>query len=177
MGYKRSRRATLALSAHTMLQKHPQPLMSANLTDHDLEPRSFGAENDVESSDCGSSDEGSDLENFLPVLNVIDLNALISAAIDARRNYDRQKSTIASLTSEDLTCVIQTPPLIGSFNLAFVILFSDGVKWIARVPGSGVSSFGQLETKAHLKHSDNNLYPLLYVDPNSEGLYMGAEPG
>lgn len=116
--------------------------MPAILTDHDLEPRSLGAENDVE-----SSEKGSDSEHFLSVLNATDLNALLSAAIDARRNHNRQKSTVASITSEDLTCVIQTPPLIGSFNLVYVILFSDGVKWIARVPGSGVSTFGQLEAQ------------------------------
>lgn len=138
---------SVALSGHTTLQKYSQILMSASLSDNDLEPRSSGAENDVQSSDCDTSDKGSDIENFLPVLNVIDLDALTSAAIDARRKYDCQKSTIASITSDDVTCVIQTPPLLGSFNLAFVIVFSDDVKWIARVPGSGVSSFGQLEAQ------------------------------
>ncbi len=119
--------------------------MSASLSNHDLEPRSLGTEHDVQSSNSDDSEKGSDIENFLPVLNVIDLDALISAAIDTRKKYDCQKPTIASRTSEDMTCVVQTPPLLGSFNLAFVILFSDDVKWIARVPGNGVSSFGQLE--------------------------------
>ena len=36
------------------------------------------------------------------------------------------------------------------FNLTFVIVFSDGVKWIIRVPGRGVSSFGILETQKQL---------------------------
>ena len=72
--------------------------MSAGLSnlEFDLEPPSFSAENDVMSVDRGSSDESSDgssdegsdessdIEKFLPVLNAIDLNALTSAAIDAR---------------------------------------------------------------------------------------------
>lgn len=121
--------------------------MSARSGKQTLKPLSPDAEEESESSDRDTSDEGSDTENFLPVLNVIDLDALNSAAIDARRNHDSHKSKAAYTTADDLTCIIQTPPLIGSFNLAYVILFSDGVKWIARVPGSGVSSFGQLEAQ------------------------------
>ena len=121
--------------------------MSAGSGEQTLKPLSPDAEEEFESSDRDSSDEGSDTANFLPVLNVIDLDALNSAAIDARRNHDSHKSKAAYTTADDSTCVIQTPPLIGSFNLAYVILFSDGVKWIARVPGSGVSSFGQLEAQ------------------------------
>ena len=35
----------------------------------------------------------------------------------------------------------------GLFNIAFVILLSDDLKWIARILGSGVSSFGPFEAQ------------------------------
>lgn len=121
--------------------------MSASLSNHNLELQCLGAKSDGQFPNSDTSSEESDIENFLPILEVIDLDALNSAAIEARRKYDRQNSTATSMPSEDMTCNIQTPPLVGSYNLAFVILFSDDVKWIARVPGSGVCSFGPLEAQ------------------------------
>ena len=49
--------------------------------------------------------------------------------------------------TDNLTCRIEEKPLFGSFNVVFVITFSDNVKWIARFPGYGVSSFGELEAR------------------------------
>ena len=117
------------------------------LRDNDVVRSAPDAEDDVESSNSDSSDEESELENFIPVLKTIDLKALASSAINTRLRYERQKSTAADTTTEDLTCSIQEPPFIGSYNIAFVILFSDDVKWIARIPGSGNTCFGELEAQ------------------------------
>ena len=126
--------------------------MSGSSSVREFEPPSNGTEDTVETSDCSNSDEDSDNENFLPVLNTIDLTALTFAAINARSKHERQRSSATSTLSENLACIVQTPPLIGSFNLAYVILFSDGVKWIARIPGSGISTFGHLEAQRLLSN-------------------------
>ena len=44
-----------------------------------------------------------------------------------------------------LVCEIQKTPLTSSFNIVYVIGFFDRAKWVARVPGNGVESFGNLE--------------------------------
>ena len=152
--------------------------MSASLSTQGLEPPSFGVEDDAKSSDrdSPSSDEGPDNEKLLPVLNAIDLNALTSAAIKARSKYGRQKSSTASIVSVDLTCIIKTPPIVGSFNLAFVIIFSDNVKWIARVPGNGVASFGQLEAQRLLSNIRTKTFIRSCTSIPIPEVYVGVEP-
>jgi hypothetical protein len=108
------------------------------------------AEPDTELDSPGSLSEESDNEGFRPVLDVINLDALATAAMDARKKHDGQESAVGSSASKELTCVVQTPALFGSLNLTFVIVFSDNVRWVARIPGSGSSSFGELEARMHL---------------------------
>ncbi|KAL9132085.1 MAG: hypothetical protein Q9217_000121 [Psora testacea] len=108
---------------------------------------------DADSGDQSShsSDEVSDTDPFIPILNAIRLEALVSAALDARSKSDNsQKIPVSTGNLPKLSCVVETPPLIGSFNLAYAILFLDGTKWIARIPGNGVTSFGPLEARKML---------------------------
>jgi len=117
------------------------------MMESDAKPGSSLNDDQNEDPDYDTSDEGLDIDPFAPILDAINLEALASAATSVRlKQHCRNLSSLAK-RREELTCIIQEPPLIGSFNLAFVILFSDGVKWIARIPGSGVDSFGHLEAR------------------------------
>ena len=92
----------------------------------------------------GQDSQDSDIERFLPIINMIDLGQLSLAATRIRLNQVQSHES-AQKRSTDLTCHVQQPPLIGSYNMVYVIVFSDGLRWTARIPGSGVSSFGQHE--------------------------------
>jgi aminoglycoside phosphotransferase (APT) family kinase protein len=47
---------------------------------------------------------------------------------------------------QSLSCSINPAPLKGSYNVGYVIEFSDGVKWVARIPGKG-AEFEELDIK------------------------------
>ena len=99
-------------------------------------------------SEAFCSSEGSDIEVFLPVFNTIDLNALEAVALKVRQSRDQAQSSC--VTNEQdllLSCKVLTPPRTGSYSIAYLVEFSDGVKWIAHVPGSGVDSFEALEAQ------------------------------
>ena len=122
----------------------------------------FGAENEVMSpnldlssanpkdeADLPDSDSSAAATNaeFDPVLEAINFDALMSIVLDTRSKRDGQLSLGISGKTDNLTCLIEEKPLFGGFNVVFVITFSDDVKWIARFPGYGVSSFGELEAR------------------------------
>ena len=118
------------------------------MPDSNLELSTSHPDNTSVSGGTDSSDEGSIADLFVPVINTINLEALAMAATENRSKWDNSRKTLPSTENlQNLSCTIQEPPLIGSFNLAYVILFSDGVKWIARIPGSGVSTFGPLDAQ------------------------------
>ncbi|KAH0602458.1 uncharacterized protein H6S33_008797 [Morchella sextelata] len=47
----------------------------------------------------------------------------------------------ASPSYDRVTCDLVSPPLCGSFNLLHVLKFSDGTKWILRIPMEGPEGF------------------------------------
>ena len=106
------------------------------------------------------SEEEGDIDNFLPVITTIDLEALASAALKARIGKSGNVSTSSSSeTTRLLSCSIQTPPWTGSYNIAWAINFSDDVRWIAHVPGCGVESFGPLEKRRFL----TNIWSMAFI--------------
>ena len=103
------------------------------------------SENPKDEADPPDSDSSAAATNaeFDPVLEAINLDALKSVVLDTRLKRESQ----LSLKPNNLTCLIEEKPIFGAFNVLFVIVFSDGMKWIARFPGYGVSSFGELEAR------------------------------
>ena len=55
----------------------------------------------------------------------LDISALGSLASTARRE--------CSNINVNVTCSVMTPPEIGAYNVVFILEFSDGIKWIARI--------------------------------------------
>ena len=107
---------------------------------------SANPEDEADLPDSDSSVAATNAE-FDPVLEAINLDALKSIVLDTRLKRDGQPSLGLSEKTNILTCFIEEKPLFGSYNVLFVVTFSDHVKWIARFPGYGVSSFGELEAR------------------------------
>ncbi len=112
----------------------------------DFKLPSANPEDDADSLDSDSSAAATNAE-FDPVLEAINLDALKSIVLDTRLKRTGQLSLSISEKTNKLTCLIEEKPLFGGSNVLFVITFSDDVKWIARFPGYGISSFGELEAR------------------------------
>ena len=112
----------------------------------DLNLPSANPEDEADLLDSDSSAAATNAE-FDPVLEAINFDALKSVVLDTRLERDGQLSLGISEKTNNLTCLIEEKPIFGGFNVLFVIMFSDDVRWIARFPGYGVSSFGELEAR------------------------------
>lgn len=81
---------------------------------------------------------------FREVLNRIRVDRIASLASSVRQSYQTEKNIIRQNPSAtDLTavplidCTVLDPPISGSYNIAYAILFDDGVKWILKIPRNG----------------------------------------
>ena len=98
-------------------------------------------------SESGNSDE-SDTALFKPIMAVINFTELAATALRLRRQRIVAQAPKSSTDpGNSLTCDIQKPAEFGSSNLVYTLKFSDGIDWIARIPGNGVSSFDDVELK------------------------------
>lgn len=106
-------------------------------------PTSHTDDNMSLSRSTSHSSEESDTAHFHPVINAIKFDALAELALQTRSKCSTHRSH--TKPQEELSVEIQQPPCKGSSNLVYVLEFSDGVKWIARIPGNGIDSFESLE--------------------------------
>ena len=137
---------------------------------------SINPEDEADLPDSDSSTAATNAE-FDPVLEAINFDALKSFVLDTRLKRDGQLSLGISEKTNNLTCHIEEKPIFGSSNVLFVITFSDDVKWIARFPGYGVSSFGVARsTTASLGYSIKGTYSFFHLHSYSRGICMGFKP-
>jgi Phosphotransferase enzyme family len=124
---------------------------------HTNRPESLGAasadddreiHSSLESAEDSDEEEEDPLESFSEVLNALDLGKLQQAAFIARwcqKLTERGESSHFEAMMS-MTCEISPVPRCESYNLAYLITFLDGIKWIARVPGHGfISRWGELD--------------------------------
>ena len=158
------------VSAETDVMSPDPKLPSANPED----------EADLPDSDSSAAATNSEFDQ---VLEAVNFDALKSVVLDTRLKRDGQLSLGRSEKTNILTCLIEEKPLFGSSNVLFVITFSDHVKWIARFPGYGVSSFGDLEarrllsdiqTKALIRSSTSIPIPEVFAWDLTRGNAVGA---
>ena len=72
-------------------------------------------------------------------------------ALKARaRNPGSELASVPSHFAYDLSCTVLRPPRRGGSNIVWTLRFSDGVKWVARIPGNGAAPFGSLESREFL---------------------------
>lgn len=91
-------------------------------------------------------DEDLYLESFQEVRNSIDLEKLKDFALSLRKNQSPGSDQL-------LDCKVCARPKNGSYNLVYIIAFSDGVQWCARVPGYGKQPTKHLREKMDIEYS------------------------
>jgi hypothetical protein len=70
---------------------------------------------------------GEQEEEFASIIASINPLHLQELALTTRRN-------IFPNLAADLSCIASTPPGVGSFNIVYKLTFSDGIKWVIRIP-------------------------------------------
>ena len=93
-------------------------------------------------------DDEDPLDGFSDVISGLDLWKLQQAAAVVRLYRNSSGAPDASSLDDlsNISCDIHPVPKCGSYNLAYLVTFGDGVKWIARVPGHGYSGrWGELD--------------------------------
>ena len=79
--------------------------------------------------------EADPLQDFRLVVANLDIAAVEEYASSIRRS--RASSQQYDVTPWSFECEAIMPPLHGSFNILYPLLFGDGEKWLFRVPAAG----------------------------------------
>ena len=82
-----------------------------------------------------STDSEDPLARYASLLSRIESRTVLSLAMRVRQNHLKGNGHEADIRYHEGT-VIQ-PPNCGSFNLIYTIEFSDGLKWVLRIPAPG----------------------------------------
>lgn len=86
-----------------------------------------------------SSQDGIEMRQFAAVLAQLKHENMASLAASIRQRNESldNESSSSSSAAPWHGCRVLPKPLYGSYNLAYRVLFDDGVKWILKVPVSG----------------------------------------
>ncbi|KAK7447786.1 hypothetical protein VKT23_014044 [Stygiomarasmius scandens] len=68
-----------------------------------------------------------DEEEFANLIAALEILQLQEIALQTQKQLE-------SALDSDITCAVDSPPLCGSFNLVYKVLFSDGIAWVIRIP-------------------------------------------
>jgi len=94
--------------------------------------------------DASSTTELEDGFNmFQPVIDIIKFDLLCSIALRIRSSSE---PSLTPGTEDGLTCAVDKTPMTGSYNIVYVLTFSDARKWAVRIPGN-VGPFTELEAQ------------------------------
>ena len=87
-----------------------------------------------------------DFEIWKKIVYAIDFDKIPAYAMSLRQKHG---IIAGDGVKTRLTARIQKPALAGSFHIAFVIIFSDGMKWLLKVPATGYGKrFTKLEAQS-----------------------------
>jgi aminoglycoside phosphotransferase (APT) family kinase protein len=120
-----------------------------------LENEAYAEELDDE-GEAESVEEDDDMDLFRPLLDTLKLDKLADLAVRNRQGQESQDAfpptAQVNLRGENrpkLSCEVISPPILGAYNAVYTLQFSDGVKWIARIPGRATppSSFSALDAR------------------------------
>src|SRR5436190_17995046 len=82
-----------------------------------------------------STDSEDPLARYASLLSRIDPRSIFSLAMRVRQNHLKEYGHEAIVGLHEYTVV--QPPNCGSFNLIYTIKFSDGLRWVIRIPAPG----------------------------------------
>jgi len=92
--------------------------------------------NKVRLGDASGDLDQEDIESFIPIVDAIDFDAATTVALHARSQVEQRHL--------NLTCSVKSH-IFGSYYLVCVLLFSDGVQWVLKIPRYGIAkTFGRL---------------------------------
>jgi hypothetical protein len=94
-------------------------------------------EDDQSNGDTESSEDDDPLLRFQSVIKVANFAALAQLAFDIRKSQHGASCYNDNQTTPELSCTLDPEPLYGSYNILYVLEWSDGVKWVVRIPGHG----------------------------------------
>ena len=106
-----------------------------------------------------STDSEDSLSPFAYLISSIPLPALAALATRIRCQYSTEDGR-----EKSYKCTVIQPPKCGSFNLVYVLEFTDGVKWIARIPATG--KHGQF-TQTSLRAIRSEALTMLFLRKNT----------
>ncbi|KAI9831163.1 MAG: hypothetical protein M1826_003828 [Phylliscum demangeonii] len=139
-------------SSYTGPRPSPPPTTPPQLgPHHHREPGRIPVEmapNRSPASSCSDASTAS-TELFQPVIDAIDFQALEAAALQARRTHPADPTSADRDKTAGLSCSIQGLLMKGSYSLVYRLAFSDGVTWVARIPGHRTTG-GPLEAQRML---------------------------
>ena len=96
---------------------------------------------DYDADEDEDEDDYDELEQFAPLLENIRLEVLPAFALSIRKQKIQsampQQTSSKDVGPFPLSCTVLSPPLAGSYNILFQLKFSDGVRWLFKVPIHG----------------------------------------
>ena len=123
----------------------------------DGEGRGESAEEEEEEEEEDDDDDGDDRDLFRPLLDTLKLDVLADLAIRHRQSQEEAPDRFTPTAQvnlggegrSQLSYEVMRPPTLGTYNAVYTLQFSDGVKWIARIPGKAAppSSFSTLDAQ------------------------------
>lgn len=120
-------------------------------------------------SDDEEEPEENPLDAFEEVIAALDLGKLRQAALSLRRQGSDNNGN-------DVDCRLHEHPKCGSYNVVYIIEFSDGIKWCARVPGYGKRPYPTLREKMDLEYNTLKYLKRYTTVPVPEIYYWTTDP-
>ena len=117
-----------------------EPCEDDDLSEGDSEDDDDDSDDEEDDSDDDEEDCESPLDAFGDVIKALDVSGLGQAALRIRKRQlksGEDSSNTDAGSMSDLTYTMDGSPMCGAYNLVLRVDFSDGVKWVARIPGHG----------------------------------------
>ncbi|KAJ8058276.1 hypothetical protein OCU04_012470 [Sclerotinia nivalis] len=99
------------------------------------------------------------LIRFGPILAAVNHSSLIALAQRIRQQLEKGRMSSIDRTNHKgnrtnvlhYNCTILSSPIYGSYNVLQIIEFSDGLRWIIRIPSTGLKGQYTIESSASLQ--------------------------
>jgi hypothetical protein len=115
-------------------------------------------EDEDDDEDEHEEEEEDPLETFHSVMAAVNLQHLAQIALLVRTCLVHEDLKLSNLPK--FKCEVADTPMSGAYNLVYTVSFSDGVKWVARIPGHGTSTrFGSLDAQ----RMNSEYYTMQYI--------------
>jgi hypothetical protein len=153
---------------HQSESRPPSPSSKSPSTTSDATPDSKVSTDKI----SVASDEYDTAMRYEEVWAQVDVAAPEEVALRVRKQ--KVMADKGNLEAEEvasrLSCVVGNAPMCGSNNILFPVTFSDGAKWLVRIPGHGdifwdldkIKMDTEFQTMRYIKNNTSMLLPVVY---------------